>query len=362
MSALNLIIARGFGDQVRDIATSGSRAVEWQNQRKAEEQAASINEFELKAAQQDQAGQLQDRARLQGAQTEIDGILSEIAALDQQAQAAGQNIPPEMAAQSAELMRRLQIAAMKGQNPAQLSQSMNRGSTSQTKPVIVQGPNGPVYMDASEAAGMPAYVNQPQGRAPRFAPAQIQNPDGTVSTVMVDTSDPTNRVPIGQAPAKQTQVKPTDTQRAASAYATRMEEAEKGMSEYVPSQVEFYAWKQKQAGNTVSNRFLSEDAQKYFNRAQEWMRAKLRKESGAVIGADEAFQEYTTYFPEPGDSPEVIRQKKEARRIAQRELAGQGVAPGGLPTNGGPQPGTVVDGFRFLGGDPNSEASWEPAQ
>lgn len=237
MGALDLIIARGFGDQVRDIATSGSRAVEWQNQRKAEEQAASINEFNLKSSQQNQAAQLQDRARLQGAQAEIDGILSEIAALDQQAQAAGQNIPPEMAARSAELMRRLQIAAMKGQNPAQLSQMLSpRASASQAKPVIVQGPNGPMYVDASQAAGMPAYVrpSAPQ-QAPtsRFTPVQVQQPDGTVQTVMVDTTNPENRISVGDAPAKQnTKVPDVQTaQRAYNAFDGAMKNVEKAFAD-----------------------------------------------------------------------------------------------------------------------------------
>jgi hypothetical protein len=55
--------------------------------------------------------------------------------------------------------------------------------------------------------------------------------------------------------------------------------------------------------------------QQYDQAAQDWIRAKLRKESGAAIGADEMKQEYATYFPMVGDTPEKIAQKAEARRV-----------------------------------------------
>jgi hypothetical protein len=59
----------------------------------------------------------------------------------------------------------------------------------------------------------------------------------------------------------------------------------------------------------------SADTQMYDQAAQDWIRAKLRKESGAAIGVDEARQEYATYFPMVGDSAKKIAQKAEARRV-----------------------------------------------
>lgn len=60
--------------------------------------------------------------------------------------------------------------------------------------------------------------------------------------------------------------------------------------------------------------------QKYMNAAQEWIRAKLRKESGAVIGAQEMLDEYNTYFPTAGDSPELIREKDRRRAKATETM------------------------------------------
>ena len=54
--------------------------------------------------------------------------------------------------------------------------------------------------------------------------------------------------------------------------------------------------------------------------ALAWIRAKLRKESGAAIGADEAEQEYKNYFPVVGDSAEVVKQKRDLRNAAMLEM------------------------------------------
>ena len=74
----------------------------------------------------------------------------------------------------------------------------------------------------------------------------------------------------------------------------------------------------------------SADTQMYDQAAQDWIRAKLRKESGAAIGADEARQEYATYFPMVGDSAEKIAQKAEARRVVtegMQKSAGKSYTP-----------------------------------
>jgi len=74
----------------------------------------------------------------------------------------------------------------------------------------------------------------------------------------------------------------------------------------------------------------SADTQMYDQAAQDWIRAKLRKESGAAIGVDEAQQEYATYFPMVGDTPEKIAQKAEARRVVtegMQKAAGKSYTP-----------------------------------
>ena len=75
----------------------------------------------------------------------------------------------------------------------------------------------------------------------------------------------------------------------------------------------------------------SSTQQQLYRQAQEnWVRANLRKESGAVIGEGEMKDEIRTYFPQPGDKPEQIAQKQLARQVTQQAMktaAGASYAP-----------------------------------
>ena len=73
-------------------------------------------------------------------------------------------------------------------------------------------------------------------------------------------------------------------------------------------------------GGTAQRTVQSADVQRYQQAASDWIRAKLRKESGAAIGVDEARQEYATYFPMPNDSAAVIEQKRQARILATEAM------------------------------------------
>ena len=58
--------------------------------------------------------------------------------------------------------------------------------------------------------------------------------------------------------------------------------------------------------------------QQQYRQAQEnWVRANLRKESGAVISPNEMADEISNYFPKPGESAQVIQQKQLARQVTQ---------------------------------------------
>lgn len=70
-------------------------------------------------------------------------------------------------------------------------------------------------------------------------------------------------------------------------------------------------------GNVVAR---SPEMQQYEQSAEQWIRAFLRKESGAAIGRDEFARDFKVYFPQPGDTPEVIKQKEQARLDAMRSF------------------------------------------
>jgi len=84
------------------------------------------------------------------------------------------------------------------------------------------------------------------------------------------------------------------------------------------------------AGGYLRNVGSSKQQQLYRNAQENWVTANLRKESGAVIGADEMQTEIAKYFPQPGDYPELIAQKKIAREVTQdamRKNAGVAYEP-----------------------------------
>lgn len=79
--------------------------------------------------------------------------------------------------------------------------------------------------------------------------------------------------------------------------------------------------------NNQLNPMVTKDAQRYRQAQENWVTANLRQESGAAIGRDEMDKDVRKWFPEPGDSDAVIRQKADARRVAERAMlvqAGQG--------------------------------------
>jgi tetratricopeptide (TPR) repeat protein len=128
--------------------------------------------------------------------------------------------------------------------------------------------------------------------------------------------------------------KPTEGETNAAGFAQRMELAQSifeklpagsqpGAGTRIAEAVPF-------VGGALARTGQSADTQMYDQAAQDWIRAKLRKESGAAIGVDEARQEYATYFPMVGDTPEKIAQKAEARRVVtegMKKSAGKSYTP-----------------------------------
>jgi len=141
--------------------------------------------------------------------------------------------------------------------------------------------------------------------------------------------------------------KPTEAEQKAAGFAQRME-----LSDQLAKDIESKVSEQQLAGKDVGTMYPtartqalgsvplvggylqnigSSTQQQLYRQAQEnWVRANLRKESGAVIGADEMRDEIKTYFPQPGDKPAQIAQKELARQVTQEAMktaAGKSYTP-----------------------------------
>lgn len=211
--------------------------------------------------------------------------------------------------------------------------------------IPVMGPDGkPVLQWEAESAGKQPY-SEPAGQSADSALIQewkasgepdyfkfierrsrLMNQPASDPLVAIQTPNGSVYVPRSQAAgatpaAPRENFVPTEGERTSANYLGRMQAAEKRLGDYKPGMMDYLSAEKWMEGGGVTssaaNMVMSEKGGAYYQAAADWVRAKLRKESGAVISPQEMVQEIRTYFPMPGDSPARIKQKQEARRQAE---------------------------------------------
>lgn len=70
----------------------------------------------------------------------------------------------------------------------------------------------------------------------------------------------------------------------------------------------------------VTNIFSPAKAQQYKQAQEQWAESFLRAKTGAAATKEEVELNRKTFFPQQGDSKEVVRQKSEARAQAERDV------------------------------------------
>lgn len=122
-------------------------------------------------------------------------------------------------------------------------------------------------------------------------------------------------------------------QGVAAGYADRMQAANQVLADPKLLQAMTDATKPFVAGIPVAGNFMVGPEYQMAEQAQrDFLNAILRRESGAVISPSEFDNAKKQYFPQPGDSAEVIKQKAQ-----NRELAIQGVMRSAGPNYAAPQ-------------------------
>lgn len=241
---------------------------------------------------------------------------SPMEALDAQLKRA--QIENEMAeAQNAPYIAMMELAQKQAELEKLQAESQKVAKEAQKRPIIEQG-GVSYYEDTGEPVikGAKPEPLSPEGKVQRDIEAGI--------------------LPKEALDAQRNE-KLTVEERRAYGFAQRAAQAEKMLSELLPSaqkaKTGAAGWAEAILGSIPSmgigdalgsgivNLSASPEQQKYMNAATEFIRAKLRKESGAVIGADEMRKEYETYFPVPGNSKEVIAQKEQLRKTVLETLA-----------------------------------------
>ncbi len=164
-------------------------------------------------------------------------------------------------------------------------------------------------------------------------PQPVTGPDGKVRMVQFGNRggqrEVTNYAP---PPTARDARPPGEGERNAAGYYSRMDSAGRELDALVSAGYDPTNMRDRYTAGQgpMLNWAASEKGQNYRQQQEDWVRAKLRKESGAVIGDEEMAREISTYFPEVGDKPDVLKAKERSRRIAEeamRKAGGRAIDP-----------------------------------
>lgn len=151
----------------------------------------------------------------------------------------------------------------------------------------------------------------------------MQGPDGKPLTMPEGADAKTWRNEITRINADVAAGKKTEVQAKAEIFGNKMEMANKSITDNVGTSL---AGKIA-SGLPLGNYVQSADYQKYKAASSNFITALLRQESGAAISKTEFDRYDREYMPQPGDGPEVLAQKTEARRVAIEGMK-KGAGPG----------------------------------
>lgn len=196
-------------------------------------------------------------------------------------------------------------------------------------------------------------------------PFEVTGADG--QPVLVQQDKQGNIRPVqGYSPKTATDKPLNDSQAKSLLFGSRAREADKvlgdlalsGTTSSVPGS------RAPVIGGVISA--LQGGSQQSLDQAKrDFMTAVLRRESGASISPSEFDTADKQYFPQIGDSPQVIKQKAANRRLVIDGILSEvpekqrGTLSAPTQSNQGPKVGAIEDGHRFKGGDPSNPSNWE---
>lgn len=165
----------------------------------------------------------------------------------------------------------------------------------------------------------------------------IAGPDGKLITMPEGADPKTWRNEITRINADVAAGKKTEVQAKSEIFANKMELSERAIND-LATQGTSLAGKIA-SGVPLGNYVQSPEYQRYKQAASNFITALLRQESGAAISKSEFDRYDKEYMPQPGDGPEVLAQKAEARRVAIEGMK-KGAGPGyRSPTGAAPTSG-----------------------
>jgi hypothetical protein len=213
MSAINLIIARGFGPEVKELGTV--MGDEKNRQRNANEVSQS-NQVNTANAQQDQQFQIEDRGieaqgrqKAQALAQQRDALFQRLSAVEARLQANPND--PQAIAEAQAIDGELQTYALKNSEPKDLYSILNPKPKERGAPVKVQNPDGSIgfaYPDDAVSNNMTPYVKPPAATGTAATPTKPptgymwndpSNPAAGVTPLTGGPADPNTVLPMTAA-------------------------------------------------------------------------------------------------------------------------------------------------------------------
>lgn len=172
----------------------------------------------------------------------------------------------------------------------------------------VSGPNGEIlFMTPQGVFGQNAGGGSPQPVAPAQAGAQAA--PAPASPGMIPLTEP----------------KVTIDEKKAQTFADRMTTSGKIIDDMGTAGSGFLDKAASWAMPMGTDSLVTSDEFKKVDQARrDFINAQLRRESGAVIGADEFDSANKQYFPQPGDTQDVLEQKRRNREIVIKGMQRDG--------------------------------------
>jgi hypothetical protein len=209
-------------------------------------------------------------------------------------------------------------------------ETVNLGGTTafvQNNPIT--GPRQVASMDRTQSPDSAASVAQSEANSLRTDARareanEIRRSQSRIPSGYRIAADGTSLEPIPGGPADPSSKGKNnlnDTQAKALQFGTRMQAsseildklAEEGVNSSVPGS------RLPLLGGVITA-LQPEDRQQLDQAKRDFINAVLRRESGAAISASEFDNAEKQYFPQPGDKPETIKQKKANRDLATRGI------------------------------------------
>jgi hypothetical protein len=204
------------------------------------------------------------------------------------------------------------------------------------QPGYMFGPPGTGETFIPGGSADPATIAAQDAARNPFILQQVYNPaTNSMDTVAVprqQVEQSIQQAQGGQAVVGSKPVQPTQDQTNAAGFADRLTSANAVLGQFEQQGGDALA--QFLGGAPGGNYLVSPEWQQFDQARRDFVNAVLRRESGAAIGQQEFDNAARQYFPVPGDSPQVIAQKRQARDAALMNMtraAGPGYQPAQTP-------------------------------